>query len=43
MPASENTRKLEHTAIVDGKAVTEEIEIDEADLEREIGDYAKAC
>ena len=43
MPASENTRKLEHTAIVDGKAVTEEIEIDEADLAREIGDYAKAC
>ena len=32
-----------HTAIVDGKAVTEEIEIDEADLEREIGEYAKAC
>ena len=43
MPASENTRKLEHTAIVDGKAVTEEIEIDEAELVREIGDYAKAC
>ena len=43
MPASENTRKLEHTAIVDGKAVTEEIEIDEAELDREIGDYAKAC
>ena len=40
---SGNTRKLEHTAIVDGKPVTEEIEIDEADLAREIGDYAKAC
>ena len=43
MPVSENTRKLEHAAIVDGKAVTEEIEIDEAELDREIGDYAKAC
>lgn len=42
MPASENTRKLEHTAIVDGKTI-EEIEIDEADLERILNDYAKAC